>query len=136
MEDQRAFFIFGFSACLVPTEAAKKDISARYTMTSIRESNLGHSEKPDYAVVKATISFIRQAKRMYICPKWCGVVRKYRRLKTVSSTYGASQAFFLGVLSRSRGKSGNVAGQRACNGCLEAVVDSSFSDVIFDRVGA
>ncbi|CAN0072247.1 unnamed protein product [Laminaria digitata] len=38
---------------------AKKDVSARYTLESILESNLGHNEKPDYALVKATVSFIK-----------------------------------------------------------------------------
>eukprot|EP00752_Nemacystus_decipiens_P010206 g9095.t2 len=40
-------------------EVAKRDVSARYTFDSIRESNLGHSEKGDWANVKATISFIK-----------------------------------------------------------------------------
>ncbi|CAM9482030.1 unnamed protein product [Ascophyllum nodosum] len=40
-------------------EMAKRDISARHTLESIRENNLGHGEKPDYAVVKAAISFIK-----------------------------------------------------------------------------
>lgn len=34
-------------------------MTARYTVDSIRESNLGHSEKGDYAVIKGTISFIK-----------------------------------------------------------------------------
>lgn len=37
----------------------KKDVSARHTLESIRETGLGHGEKPDWAVVKATISFIK-----------------------------------------------------------------------------
>lgn len=40
-------------------EAAKKDISQRYTLQSITDGNLGNGEKPDWAVVKATISFIK-----------------------------------------------------------------------------
>lgn len=40
-------------------EVAKKDIAARYTLESILESNLGHNDKPDYALVKATVSFIK-----------------------------------------------------------------------------
>ncbi|CAM9450721.1 unnamed protein product [Scytosiphon promiscuus] len=40
-------------------EAAKKNIAERHTLESIREANLGHGDKPDYAVVKATISFIK-----------------------------------------------------------------------------
>lgn len=44
---------------LATVEMAKKDISARYTLESIRENNLGHNEKPDYALVKGTISFIK-----------------------------------------------------------------------------
>jgi len=37
----------------------KRDVSARHTLESIRESNLGHGEKSDWAVVKGTISFIK-----------------------------------------------------------------------------
>lgn len=44
---------------MMATDMAKRDISARHTLESIRESNLGHGEKPDYAVVKGTISFIK-----------------------------------------------------------------------------
>lgn len=44
---------------LLRAEAAKRDVSTRYTLDSIRESSLGHSEKGDYAVVKGTISFIK-----------------------------------------------------------------------------
>lgn len=40
-------------------DAAKKDISQRYTLQSITDGNLGNGEKPDWAVVKATISFIK-----------------------------------------------------------------------------
>ncbi|CAN0355303.1 unnamed protein product [Pylaiella littoralis] len=40
-------------------EMAKKDMSERYTLDSIREANLGHGEKSDWAVVKGTISFIK-----------------------------------------------------------------------------
>lgn len=40
-------------------EVAKRDISARHTLDSIRESGMGRGEKPDWAVVKATISFIK-----------------------------------------------------------------------------
>ncbi|CAM9432177.1 unnamed protein product, partial [Hapterophycus canaliculatus] len=40
-------------------EAAKRDLAERHTLESIREANLGHGDKPDYAVVKATISFIK-----------------------------------------------------------------------------
>ncbi|CAM9133630.1 unnamed protein product [Ectocarpus fasciculatus] len=40
-------------------EAAKKDISQRYTLQSITDGQLGTGEKPDWAVVKATISFIK-----------------------------------------------------------------------------
>ncbi|CAN0442236.1 unnamed protein product, partial [Ectocarpus sp. 12 AP-2014] len=40
-------------------EVAKKDISQRYTLQSITDGNLGNGEKPDWAVVKATISFIK-----------------------------------------------------------------------------
>lgn len=41
------------------TETAKRDIAERYTLDSIRENKLGQQEKPDYALVKATVSFIK-----------------------------------------------------------------------------
>ena len=50
---------FPASPLCVTAEMAKRDISARYTLESILESNLGHNEKPDYALVKATVSFIK-----------------------------------------------------------------------------
>ncbi|CAN0530593.1 unnamed protein product [Ectocarpus sp. 12 AP-2014] len=40
-------------------KVAKKDMSQRYTLQSITDGNLGNGEKPDWAVVKATISFIK-----------------------------------------------------------------------------
>lgn len=43
----------------VSTETAKRDIAERYTLDSIRENKLGQQEKPDYALVKATVSFIK-----------------------------------------------------------------------------
>ena len=50
---------FPASPLCVTAEMAKRDISARYTLESILESNLGHNAQPCSALVEATVSFIK-----------------------------------------------------------------------------
>ncbi|CAN0047087.1 unnamed protein product, partial [Choristocarpus tenellus] len=40
-------------------DAGRKDFTQRYTLESISERGLGHGDKPDWATVKTTISFIK-----------------------------------------------------------------------------